>query len=336
MEVETTVTAFADYRPQLHPCTIEAYHGTTDQNVGSRSNYSFLCGTYELREGLEGEASRGGSITVCTVDPMSKTLCHRTIDCKSGILDMKISGELVATAQSLHSLSLHKIHEVYLGHNGEDVSGNHASLSVDEVASVSSADEGLFLSLDWDLGYSLHAMPSHLDECSDGVSHDYQEPGQVRRCAINETGSRCANIAVSTQEGSILVYQLSDDKEFSEVFSVREAHKMTGVAMPVWIVCFDPHSKNTIVTGGDDCVMKLWDIRQGSAPTHSNKTHNAGVTSAQWHPVIEHTFITGSYDEYVRVWDQRALRSPVAETHAGAMTCLHCTSNMTVSTYERR
>jgi WD40 repeat protein len=321
MEAETTVTALADYRPQLHPCTVEAYYQSTNQNSNSSSKSSFLCGTYELHEGKEGKASRGGSITVCTIDSTSKTLCHRTTDCKSGVLDMKISGDFVATALSQNSLSLHKINEVKSEDDCGDFSGIRTSLIVKEVASVSAENEGLFLSLDWDLGYLLHNLNSQLDDHGDEVLCNNQGPGKfVRRCAIDEACYQSANIAVSTQEGSIIVYHLSDDKEFSEVFNISEAHKMTGVAMPVWIVCFDPHSKSTLVTGGDDCIMKLWDIRQGIAPTHTDKNHNAGVTSAQWHPTIEHTFITGSYDEYVRIWDQRSLRSPVSETHTGAMT----------------
>jgi WD40 repeat protein len=323
MEAETTVTALADYRPQLHPCTIEAYHQSTNQNSYSGSKSSFLCGTYELHEGNEGEASRGGSITVCSIDSNSKTLCHRTTNCKSGVLDMKISGNFVATALSQNSLSLHKIHEVHSEGDCGDFSDIPTSLTVEEVASVSADNEGLFLSLDWDLGYLLHDLNSPLDEHGEEVLRYNQGPGKfVRRCAIDEAGNQSANIAVSTQEGSIIVYHLNDDKQFSEVFNVCEAHKMTGVAMPVWIVCFDPHSKSTLVSGGDDCIMKLWDIRQGITPTHTNKNHNAGVTSAQWHPTIEHTFITGSYDEYVRIWDQRSIRSPVSETYTGAMTFL--------------
>lgn len=323
MESETTVTSMADYRPQLHPCTIEAYYQPTHRNANSRSKSSFLCGTYELHEGKEGEASRGGSITVCTIDSNSKSLCHRTTDCKSGVLDMKISGDFVAAALSQNSLSLHEIHDIECGDNCGGSSDIQQSLIVEEVATVSAENEGLFLSLDWDLGYMLHALHSQEEEHGDQVSCKYEEQEKfVRRCAINEAGNQSANIAVSTQEGSIIVYHLSGDKEFSEIFHVSEAHKMTGVAMPVWIVCFDPHSKSTLVTGGDDCIMKLWDIRQGNTPTHTNKNHNAGVTSAQWHPIIEHTFITGSYDEYVRIWDQRSLRSPVSETHTGALMYL--------------
>ena len=40
------------------------------------------------------------------------------------------------------------------------------------------------------------------------------------------------------------------------------------------------HSKNRLASGGDDMMLRLWDLRDFSAPVASNKkNHTAGVTA---------------------------------------------------------
>ena len=312
------VTVWNDFRPSLHPCAIESFDIPSE---ASSYRSSFLCGQYELDETNVGGPTRGGSIIACTVDSKSKELSWTTTDCQSGVLDMKVSGNFVASAQSDHSLFLHKIQhgDVDICPN-DDVSESMPKDKLVEVTSVSAAEEGLFLSVDWDLGFALHDIPSGEDkEFKDcyGETKCCRQEKVSRRCSMNLNCTSPANITVSTQQGSVIVYQLNNQNEFSEILHINNAHVMLGECMPVWITCFDPHSKNTLVTGGDDCMMKLWDLRQGDQPTHNNKVHNAGVTSAQWHPVDEHVFASGSYDENLRVWDHRAMRSPISEIHVG-------------------
>lgn len=92
-----------------------------------------------------------------------------------------------------------------------------------------------------------------------------------------------------------------------------QAHSLPGgVAIQAWIAAFNPHSRTTIISGGDDSCLKLWDIRSDStrSPVVVYRT-DAGVTGAEWHPTDEHTFATGGYDDIVRVWDDRSMKSPV-------------------------
>ncbi|CAM9312619.1 unnamed protein product [Hapterophycus canaliculatus] len=68
--------------------------------------------------------------------------------------------------------------------------------------------------------------------------------------------------------------------------------------------------------------MKGWDLRAGggacgASPAFVCKGHGAGVTAGQWHPTLQHTFVSGSYDEAVRIWDARSLRVPVSTTATG-------------------
>mmetsp|Transcript_14005 Transcript_14005/g.39624 ORF Transcript_14005/g.39624 Transcript_14005/m.39624 type:complete len:157 (+) Transcript_14005:288-758(+) len=67
--------------------------------------------------------------------------------------------------------------------------------------------------------------------------------------------------------------------------------------------------------------MKVWDSRMGyeAALCVDRRTHEMGVCCLQPHPTREHILCSGSYDERVRLWDTRNLRSPsvVAETGTG-------------------
>jgi diphthamide biosynthesis protein 7 len=141
-------------------------------------------------------------------------------------------------------------------------------------------EEGMFLSVDWS---------SRLQ----GLQLDSQ-------------------IVVSTQAGNIKVFDVSDDIRTVSTFV---GHSIGGSAVPAWIAAFDPHSRQTVVSGGDDMIMRLWDLRSGQSI--STKHHQAGVTAAQWHPSLENIFASGSYDEAIRVWDRRSLKDPLLYQETG-------------------
>eukprot|EP00611_Tribonema_gayanum_P020973 TRINITY_DN3934_c0_g1_i1.p4 TRINITY_DN3934_c0_g1~~TRINITY_DN3934_c0_g1_i1.p4 ORF type:complete len:213 (+),score=75.66 TRINITY_DN3934_c0_g1_i1:1001-1639(+) len=65
--------------------------------------------------------------------------------------------------------------------------------------------------------------------------------------------------------------------------------------------------------------MKAWDARAGTArPAFVSRRHGMGVTCGEWHPRDAHAFVTGSYDEAVRVWDARRVGAgPVRECATG-------------------
>jgi diphthamide biosynthesis protein 7 len=124
--------------------------------------------------------------------------------------------------------------------------------------------------------------------------------------------SNSPRIAVSTQLGGLQTYSVNPSGLQPDVH-FPDAHMMDGQVMPTWITAFNPHSQSTIISGGDDMKLKLWDLRLGAAgPTTTvSKEHEAGVTAADWHPSLPNVFATGSYDENIRIWDDRALRRPV-------------------------
>lgn len=161
------------------------------------------------------------------------------------------------------------------------------------VANISKKDEGLFLSVDWS---------------SNSLTSD-------------------TTIAVTTQQSSLVVYKVTNSELIQESIS-NSLHMMHDEPMPAWIVACDKITRNRLLTGGDDCMCRLWDTRANSsnvvADSNSSlsliakiKYHSAGVTSAMWHPHREHIFATGSYDEHVVIWDTRSLAKPVLDIHTG-------------------
>ncbi|KAI8460072.1 WD40-repeat-containing domain protein [Phakopsora pachyrhizi] len=73
-----------------------------------------------------------------------------------------------------------------------------------------------------------------------------------------------------------------------------------------WTCGFDYWNLSTILTGGDDCKLKVWDSRDGlKNPVLVNKQFEGGVTAIRSHHLREHTFAVGSYDEVLRIFDKR-------------------------------
>ena len=102
-----------------------------------------------------------------------------------------------------------------------------------------------------------------------------------------------------------------------------------GHDLEAWTASFHSWSPTLALSGGDDCAFKGWDLREGinsdtddgaKAPMWvDRKSHKAGVCCIASSPFQEHTIVTGSYDEGVRLWDIRSGSRPIAgsETTAG-------------------
>lgn len=63
-------------------------------------------------------------------------------------------------------------------------------------------------------------------------------------------------ICTSTQSGSIFVYE-TKKSGISQLLHLQEAHMFSSQPMPVWIVAMNEHCNSQIVSGGDDCKLKV-------------------------------------------------------------------------------
>ena len=98
------------------------------------------------------------------------------------------------------------------------------------------------------------------------------------------------------------------------------AHKNT----EVWTVSFLDNIKGDILaTGGDDCVLSLWDLRTNvnslyDGVVKNSKAHTMGVTCVEKYDSFNnHLFWSGSYDETLSLWDVRSLSSPLHQINVG-------------------
>jgi WD40 repeat protein len=64
---------------------------------------------------------------------------------------------------------------------------------------------------------------------------------------------------------------------------------------------------NLVASGGDDNLLKLWDIRM-SEPVLINKSHGGGIVRLR---MMNDQIWTGSYDEMLRIFDKRKLSESI-------------------------
>ena len=88
--------------------------------------------------------------------------------------------------------------------------------------------------------------------------------------------------------------------------------------LEMWAIAFDRTRRDVVYTGADDCALKVWDARDATRASATNrKTHGAGVTCVVPSPHDDHIIATGSYDDYVRLWDCRRIATPLSECNVG-------------------
>lgn len=106
--------------------------------------------------------------------------------------------------------------------------------------------------------------------------------------------------------------------EHGEAGDLRVLSQWPVHSFEAWTCCFDRCHPDIVYTGGDDMLLHVLDTRVAEARVQTNRSHGAGVTALLSCAYgAEHRLVTGSYDEQLRVFDTRRLRTPVAELPLG-------------------
>lgn len=136
-------------------------------------------------------------------------------------------------------------------------------------------------------------------------------------CSENISSSMClcmdwhpsaSSISLGHSDGSLSLVTVKDDK-------VQVSQSWPSHDYEVWATSFDVHRPNLLYSGSDDCCFSCWDLR---APTNdvvfrNAKAHRMGVCCISQHLANTNILLTGSYDEFLRVWDVRSTSRPVCE-----------------------
>ncbi|KAF7831265.1 diphthine methyltransferase-like protein [Senna tora] len=154
-----------------------------------------------------------------------------------------------------------------------------------------------------------------LEGCCNGADGVYlkevtSEKISNSMCLYLDWNPSATSITVGLSDGSVSIVSLLESN--LEVQETWKAHDFE-----LWTTSFDSHQPNLVYTGSDDCKFIGWDLRESPSSRmvfQNSKVHKMGVCCIAKNPHDENSLLTGSYDEYLRVWDLRSISKPVNET----------------------
>ncbi|KAL0368092.1 UNVERIFIED_CONTAM: Diphthine methyltransferase [Sesamum calycinum] len=128
-------------------------------------------------------------------------------------------------------------------------------------------------------------------------------------CLCIDWNSSATSMAVGLSDGSVSIISL--DESQLNILQEWKAHDFE-----LWAASFDIQQPMLVYTGSDDCKFSCWDLRDDPSNLvfQNKEAHTMGVCCIAKSPSDPYTLLTGSYDEYLRIWDVRSTSKPVNES----------------------
>ncbi|XP_065875412.1 uncharacterized protein [Euphorbia lathyris] len=171
-------------------------------------------------------------------------------------------------------------------------------------------DRPLLAQADADGCLRIHALECSPDKEKGGFLRDIVgEKISSSMCLCLDWSPSATSIVVGLSDGSVSAVSFSESQ--LDVIQEWKAHDFE-----VWATSFDIHQPQLVYTGSDDCKFSCWDLRDSPANAvfQNSKIHKMGVCCIAKFPSDPNRLVTGSYDEYLRVWDVRSISRPINET----------------------
>ncbi|ELR20449.1 WD domain, Gbeta repeat domain containing protein, partial [Acanthamoeba castellanii str. Neff] len=126
---------------------------------------------------------------------------------------------------------------------------------------------------------------------------------------------------VAGQRGTMKLLDARDgSSEYSCVWVKRQAH-----AAPIRAMKWNPCVPHWIATGGEEGLVKLWDLRYGARPVCTIHGHTGPVNSVDWNAAHPDLLVSGGSDRSLRVTSLTADNLAVI----GSMSCGTLTDQIT-------
>jgi diphthamide biosynthesis protein 7 len=312
----------------FHACSLESLPEPVETNDGTRV-WPLMLGCYQLDEG-SGErrghldlyavpvpdvSDKEGEDDECvSVKGLGKPIhVLGANEQVSGVLDGKwcprsketTEEELLiyATAHAAGEIQIHHVHDTTKEALPESGS-RQFPFGVARVGKSEPDTDGLCLTLSWDFDRTTNDKPPL---SSRKIISSYSD-GKVSIHNVHFTMSE----ASSSDETVLSNNSVSAHLEPIDSWS---AHKMFHSPAEVWAASFTTQ-EDVVLTGGDEGMLKIWDLRAGTAtPMQTLKdTFEAGVTVLSPHPRRDYWVACGSYDETMAVLDLRSVSTSQAPT----------------------
>ncbi|XP_042499300.1 diphthine methyltransferase [Macadamia integrifolia] len=157
----------------------------------------------------------------------------------------------------------------------------------------------------------LHGLEHSLDG-PEARGHVLKEVGgenvSSSMCLCLDWNASASSISLGISDGSISVVTLGEAQLQKQ--QAWQAHEFE-----VWATSFDIYQPQLLYSGSDDCKFCCWDLRENPSKLvfQNSSIHKMGVCCIANSSRDCNTLLTGSYDEYLRVWDLRSISKPLNE-----------------------